>query len=232
MAGARKSVGQTPADLARLEERLAYRFRDRDLLQRAMSHRSHASASGSYERLEFLGDRVLGLVIAEALYTRFPDAEEGDLALRFTALVKAKTLATVAEDLDLGAYIVLSRGESDAGGRQSQSLLSDVCEALIGALFIDGGWDVARAMVTRHWMPLLETASAPERDARTALQEWAQQRGKPLPVYKTLDVSGPGHQLLFSVEVSVSGLPPMVGTGNSKRAAGKAAAELLLRTVT
>jgi len=236
MAATRPSVFSAPADVGRLEDRLGYRFKDRRLLQRALTHRSHTSAlagdGGSYERLEFLGDRVLGLVIAETLYARFPDADEGDLALRFSALVKAKTLAKVAEGLDLGAYVVLSRGENEAGSRTSHNLLSDVCEALIGALFIDGGWALARAMVNEHWAPLLATVAAPERDARTALQEWAQRRGLPLPVYTTLEVSGPGHQLSFSVEVSVSGLSPMVATGPSKRAAGKAAAELLLRTVT
>ncbi len=196
-----------------------------------MTHRSHDGEGGSYERLEFLGDRVLGLTIAEALYQQYPKEAEGQLALRFSALVKAKTLARVAEVLGLGDHLILSRGEEINGSRHKPSLLSDACEALIGALFIDGGWSVARGMVVAHWSLLMTEAVTPPQDARTALQEWAQKNALPLPVYTTLDVTGPGHELVFKVEVRVTGHPPQVGTGPSKRVAGKAAAELLLRTV-
>lgn len=223
---------RSSSDLAAVEALLGYRFKNRALLQQALVHRSHGGEGTSYERLEFLGDRVLGVIVAEQLYARFPSEAEGPLARRFVALVRAETLARVAADLKLGENLVLSRGEEDAGGRQNPALLSDACEAVIGAVFLDGGFEAARTLVAGRWEPLMEESVAPPQDARTALQEWAQRRGRPLPTYETLEASGPGHNLVFTVQVSVEGLPPATATGASKRAAAKAAAETLLRTLT
>jgi ribonuclease-3 len=208
---------------------LGHRFAKPKLLMRALVHRSAAAADTlSYERLEFLGDRVLGLVIAEMLYERFPGEAEGPLARRHAALVRKEALARVADEVSLGRYIILSKGEEDAGGRENTAILADVCEAVLGALYLDGGLAPAKAFIGQHWPAMMEEAAAPPKDAKTALQEWAQQRGKPLPVYETLECTGPDHSPQFTVEVSVKGLAPLTATGPSKRAAAQAAARSLL----
>lgn len=223
----------SPETLKALEQALGYRFQDASLLAAALTHRSVLTpqASSTYERLEFLGDRVLGLVVADMLYRRYPKEPEGALARRFTALVRREALARVASAIGLGDHLVLSRGEDDSGGRANPTLLADVCEALIGALYLEGGLETARGFIASHWPPLMEEDMAPPKDARTALQEWAQQRGKPLPVYETLEQSGPDHNPVFTVRVSVKGVPPATATGTSKRVAAKAAAEALLETL-
>ncbi len=208
---------------------LGYRFRKPKLLMRALIHRSVASADTlSYERLEFLGDRVLGLVIAEMLYERFPGEAEGPLARRHAALVRKEALARVAGEVKLGRFIILSKGEEDAGGRDNTAILADVCEAVLGALFLDGGLDPAKTFIAGHWPAMMEEAAAPPKDAKTALQEWAQQRGRPLPVYDTVECSGPDHSPQFIVQVTVVGLAPVSASGPSKRAAAQAAARSLL----
>jgi ribonuclease-3 len=185
-----------------------------------------------YERLEFLGDRVLGLVVADMLFNSFPDEPEGALARRHAALVRRETLARVATAINLETAIAMSKGEEEAGGRANPALLADACEAVIGALYADGGFDVATAFVLRHWRPLMEEAAAPPKDAKTALQEWAQGLGKPLPVYTTVRVEGPPHDPLFKVSVAVADHEAAVATGPSKRAAEQAAATMLLEMVT
>jgi ribonuclease III len=210
-------------------------FEDPSLLAQALTHPS-ALARGrsrveSYERLEFLGDRVLGLVVADMLYRAYPDEEEGALARRHSALVCRDALARVAGALDLGDFLTLSRGEEEGGGRRNPAVLADACEALIGALYLDGGLGAAEAFIRRHWSRLMQARQQPPRDAKTALQEWAQGEGRPLPAYETVGVEGPDHAPTFCVRVRVEGLEPVTANGPSKRAAEQAAAERLLSQV-
>ncbi|MGH6989880.1 MAG: ribonuclease III [Stellaceae bacterium] len=217
-----------------LAERLSHRFARPDLLREALTH---ASAGGrrfrrGYERLEFLGDRVLGLVIAELLFRRFPNEAEGDLTRRHAALVRREALIKVAEAIGLGDYIIVSAGEAAAGASANPSVLADACEAVIAALYLDGGLDPAHAFVARWWQPLIDgLGPAAPRDPKTTLQEWAQGRGLPLPVYRTLHVEGPPHQRQFTIQVEVEGLAPAEATAASKRAAETAAAALALSRI-
>lgn len=212
-----------------LTARLGYDFKQQDLLSEALTHPSAAGRGGpNYERLEFLGDRVLGLVVADMLLRRFPDEAEGPLAQRLAELVRRETLAKVAEEIELGAVLRLAKGEDAAGERANPAILSDACEALIGALYLDGGLSVARAAVETWLTPYLEQAVCPPQDAKTALQEWAQGRGLPLPDYRETARSGPDHQPLFTIEVSVKDREGETGQGRSKRLAEQAAAESLL----
>ena len=172
-----------------------YSFHDPDLARLALTHRSAIGRgrSKTYERLEFLGDRVLALVIADLLYDNFPDEDEGSLAKRLVALVRRETLADVASSLGLPPLIELSRGEEDAGGRQNPAILADVCEALIGAMYRDGGMRAARAFIRRNWLDRMCGMEKPPKDAKTELQEWAQGRGLELPEYREVGRSGPDH---------------------------------------
>jgi ribonuclease III len=205
---------------------LGHDFTRPELLEQALTHPSSAAKS-TYERLEFLGDRVLGLVVANMVYRAFPDEPEGALARRFTAMVRKEALARVAETIDLGAHLRVSRGEAEQGGRGSHSLLADACEAVIAALFLDGGFEAARRFVERWWQPLLAEQAEPPQDAKTALQEWAQAQGLPLPVYRLIASEGPPHDPIFDMEVSLPGRPPAQGRGRSRRAAEAAAASAL-----
>lgn len=221
--------------LKALEEALGHDFERPELLEQALTHRSAVRARGKvsegYERLEFLGDRVLGLLVAELLVNRFPREQEGELTRRHTALVRRDTLVRIARGIDLGAYLKLSKGESDAGSRKSPTLLADACEAVIAALYLDGGLAVARPFIERYWNPLVDESATPPRDAKTALQEWAQGHGLPLPSYKTVAIEGPSHEPRFTIAVSVTGRAPVEAQGRSKRAAEQAAAKLLLAHV-
>jgi ribonuclease III len=220
------------ADDAALETRLGHRFRDRDLLGRALTHPSLAQPRGMFERLEFLGDRVLGLAVADMLLTRFPGEAEGDLARRHAVLVSRDSLAAIAMAMDLGAHLRLARGEEGSGGRRNPGVLADALEAVIGALYRDGGLEAAQRFIAAQLTPVIESALTPPRDPKTALQEWAQGRGLKLPSYRTLEATGPAHQPHFRIEVAVEGFPPQSGEGASKRAAERAAAERLLAAVT
>ena len=211
-----------------LADALGYDFKQPDLLVQALTHPS-ATAKATYERLEFLGDRVLGLVIADMVYRAYPQEPEGPLARRFAALVRKETLVRVAEGIGLGQHLHISRAEADQGGRGSRNLLADACEAVIAALFLDGGFDVARRFVERHWQPLLAEQSEPPQDAKTALQEWAQGQGLPLPAYRLIASEGPAHDPVFDIEVSLPAREPARGRGRSRRAAESDAAGALLR---
>jgi ribonuclease-3 len=229
MTAARASRGRAdgnPEDLAR---RLSHRFKQPRLLREALTHPSAADGpTQSYERLEFLGDRVLALIVAALLLERFPEEAEGALARRLSALVRRETLAKVAGDLALGGYLVLAKSEQDAGASANPALLANACEALIGALYLDGGLAAAQAFVLPLWTPLLEAEQTPPQDAKTALQEWAQGRGLALPDYREVHREGPPHEPVFTVEVSIVGQPPARGEGRSKRLAEQAAAGRLL----
>lgn len=214
-------------------EALGHAFSTPRLLEEALTHRSATPRRAEgYERLEFLGDRVLGLVVTDMLLAAFPDEQEGALARRLAALVCQETLADVARELGLAPHIRLSRSEADSGGRENDAILSDVCEAVIAAIYCDGGLDTVRPFIERHWAGRLAAAIAPPQDAKTALQEWAQGRGLPLPDYSIVDRKGPDHAPEFTVSVSVKGKPATEGTGSSKRAAEQMAASRLMATVT
>lgn len=221
------------SDLAR---RLGYNFKQPDLLVRALTHSSTLANAGgagerSYERLEFLGDRVLGLIAADMLLEAFPNENEGQLARRHVALVRQEALARVAREIDLGGYLYLARSEEDSGGRSNPATLADACEALIGALYLDGGIETAGRFIRAAWRAMLMESPSPPQDAKTSLQEWAQGRGLPLPVYREVGREGPDHAPVFTVEVTVSGQDSMGGQGSSKRAAEQRAAEEMLKKV-
>jgi ribonuclease-3 len=223
--------------IAELEQSLSYAFKDRGLIDRALTHASIGDGARNTkigrlrdnERLEFLGDRVLGLLTAEALVKRDPDAREGELAVRLNALVKGETCAEVARAMGLGAALRLSGGETRTGGRDKPKVLADACEAVIAALYLDGGLETARTVYERFWRNAIEGLDVVlVKDPKTALQEWAQSRGKPLPSYKIVSRLGPDHAPVFTVEASVEGLAAALGLGPSRQTAEKAAAEALL----
>lgn len=215
-----------------LETRLGYKFRAQDLLTRALTHSSFKGSTkttGDNERLEFVGDRVLGLAIAEVLQDTFPKANEGELARRYNRLVRGETCASVGRELGLGTYLILSESESASGGRDKETILADAVEAILGAVFLDAGYDKAKAVVRRLWEPLTGQHTRPAiADPKSALQEWAQGKGLPLPNYVEIARTGPDHAPLFTTEVRIPGCPPARGEGASKRAAEQSAASTLL----
>lgn len=214
-----------------LETSLGYAFKDRTLLERAMTHASMRSGqvrSDDNERLEFLGDRVLGLAIAEVLLERDATATEGALARRFNRVVRKEACARVGRSLGLGPLLVLSAAEDDSGGRDKDTILADAMEALLGALFLEGGFPVARDVVRRLWAPLVEGLPETVADAKSMLQEWAQGQGLPLPRYVELQREGPDHAPHFTSEVRIDGKRSATGSGANKRAAEQAAATAML----
>jgi len=215
-----------------LESRIGYNFADKTILDRALTHISAASPKqgrgGSYQRLEFLGDHVLGLVVSDMLYRAFPKGDEGELSRRLADLVRRETCADVARAIDLGAALRLGNSESNAGGRRRLATLADVCEALIGAVFVDGGYPAAAALIERLWKERMLTPARPLRDPKTMLQEWAQGRGLPTPAYREVERTGPHHSPVFRVAVDVTALASAEGVGRSKRAAEQAAAAAML----
>ncbi len=220
-------------ELAELEARIGHVFADPGLAQRALTHLSAPSTSGpgrtqSYQRLEFLGDRVLGLVVSEMLYEAFPDASEGELSVRFAGLVRGETCAEVAEAWDVGPHVVMGQGEARGGGRKKSAILADVCESLIGAVFLDSGFAEARALVRRFWAPRMLADATPTQDAKTAVQEWAQARALSTPRYSEVERSGPAHLPRFVMQVELDGYEPERGEASSKRAAEQAAARAFL----
>lgn len=217
------------ADLQALSARLGHDFRTPELLLRAVTHASFSSATRpDNQRLEFLGDRVLGLVMAEALLEADPLAAEGQLAPRYNALVRKETCADVARALDLGEALKLGRSEMMSGGRRKDALLGDAMEAVIAAVYLDGGFAAARQVVLRHWRARIAAVDADSRDAKTALQEWAQARGLPPPRYTELGRDGPDHQPVFTVEVCLESGAAEVARAGTKRQAEQAAAKSLL----
>lgn len=226
------AVARRVARLEPLEKALGWRFSDRSLLEEALTHASAATpARQSNERLEFLGDRVLGLLTAEALIARFPGEAEGALAPRLNALVRRESLAEIAETLDLGAYLRLARSEAQTGGRKKTALLADAMEAVIAAVYLDGGLDAARAVYEPHWGPRLDQQVDAPIDAKTALQEWAQARGLQPPSYSLVERQGPDHAPSFTVAAELENGLRATGAGAAKRAAEQAAAAALLETV-
>jgi ribonuclease III len=229
-------LGRGGAGFEELEERLGYRFRDRDLLECALTHRSRANedATGAVtdnESLEFLGDSVLGFVIADTLFRTFPQFDEGQKSKIKASLVSTVMLARLARRLGLGEYLVLGRGEEKTGGRRKQALLADGYEALIAAIYLDGGIDAARAFITSQFTPAIDDVrepTFPERDFKSFLQEFLQAQERPLPEYHVVAESGPDHRKLFQVEVRIGGEVVATASGRSKKDAEQQAAKLAL----
>lgn len=217
------------SDIAAFQQRLGHRFADPALLIEALTHGSMSSPTRpDNQRLEFLGDRVLGLVIAAALLEHDQGATEGQLAPRFNALVRKETCAEVAREIDLGAVLKLGRSEMMSGGRRKQALLGDAIEAVIAAVYLDGGLDVARATILRLWGARVTTVETDARDAKTALQEWAQARKQVPPRYVETARSGPDHAPVFTIAVRLADGSEAQASANSKRRAEQAAAQALL----
>ncbi|HEX2215651.1 MAG TPA: ribonuclease III [Xanthobacteraceae bacterium] len=218
------------ADTRELQDRVGHPFADASLLEQALTH-SSALAGGSrvnsYQRLEFLGDRVLGLAISDMLLREFPRASEGELSRRLAGLVRAETCAAVARAMQLDAVIQLGKTKG-ARARLTQTILADVCEAIVGAVFLDGGYAAAAGMVERFWQEHMRTPPRPLRDAKTVLQEWAQARGLPTPAYREVDRTGPHHNPQFRIAVELPERVPAEGSGRTKRAAEQAAASAML----
>jgi len=218
-------VGRAKADISALEAQVGHDFADKDLLRWALTHVSAATQRpDSYERLEFLGDRVLGLAVAHMIYEAFPGDSEGELSRRLAALVRKETCAEVAEHWGVGPHMRLGEGEAQTGGRKKRAILGDVCEAIIGAVFLDGGAAAAESVVRAAFGPKMLEEGRNLRDAKTALQEWAQARRLPPPRYRLVARSGPDHAPAFELAVEIEGFEPAVGAGTSKRAAEQAAA--------
>lgn len=216
-----------------LQEILGYKFRDPQLLTLALTHRSLARdvKDISNQRLEFLGDSVLGLAIADLVYQMFPQEAEGDLSKRLVSLVNGEQLAQIATTLKLGDYLRMSSGEEEQGGRTNPSNLEDACEALLGAIYLDGGLDAVHAVVKSIWAPYATAMKAPPKDPKTALQEWAQARSLPLPEYVVVSADGPSHAPHFIIEVRMKNAAPARGEAGSKRIAERLAASAMLESL-
>ena len=229
-----KSPKQTPLppNLGGLERVLGHDFNNPDLLTQALTHSSATpDRLQSNERLEFLGDRVLGLSLAGLLIESFADEDEGNLGYRFSALARAESLVRVAENIGLGPYLILSEGEEGGGERDNPGILADAMEAVIAALYLDGGLEAAAAFIEGQWRPLMAENPVPPKDAKTKLQEWAQGQGLPLPEYRVTAEDGPAHAPWFTVRVSVHEMKPTSGQGPSKQVAEQAAADALMEFV-
>ena len=225
-------------DFDEIQAVIAYRFADAAILAEALTHASIVSSGRrqslnktkprSNERLEFLGDRVLGLAVAHLLIETYPNEAEGGLTHRHSMLVRRETLADVASELSLGRWIEVAHGGRGSGGMANPTILADACEALIGAVFLDGGYPQAAALVRRFWHGRVTDMTESPRDAKTMLQVWALARARSLPSYRVLDSEGPAHAPVFTVEVEIEGLGTATAEAGAKRAAEQAAAAMLL----
>lgn len=221
----------TKGNFAPLERRIGYQFENKALLTRALTHSSLSGQDNSprdLERLEFLGDRVLGLLTAEILWRDFPHYDEGDMAPRLNALVRKETCAKAALHFGIDGHIMMSEWEAQSGGRKKKAILGDVMEALLGALYVDGGLEAARGVYDQFWRANIEDLSKLHKDAKTALQEWSQNKKLGTPDYVVVEAGGPAHAPDFTIEVRVKGRSSAQGDGRSKRAAQMAAARAFL----
>jgi ribonuclease-3 len=217
--------------LDKLIRHLDYRFSDEGLLETALTHRS--VTQNNNERLEFLGDAVLGMVIAEELFKRFPKASEGELSRLRASLVKGDTLAEIARSFELGDVVRLGPGELKSGGFRRKSILADAFEAILGAIYVDGGFEKCRNIILKHYSSRLD-ATSPEtarKDPKTRLQEYLQASQQPLPGYKVVDIAGEAHAQTFTVECQVEGMQAVRAQGSSRRKAEQAAAEMILESL-
>jgi len=217
--------------IAELEQRIGHKFKTHERLIRALTHSSATKRAGDishYERLEFLGDRVLGICVAEMLFTNFPKAREGELSVRLNALVSGNTCAEIADEIHLHDFIHAGADVKHLASKRMRSVRADVVESLIAAIYLDAGLEAARAFVARYWGERLHQVGAGTRDSKTALQEWAHTHVQATPVYNIAGRSGPDHDPTFVVEVKIDGLEAQRGQGRSKRSAEQAAAEAVL----
>ena len=219
-------IALPPEQHTALENLLGHRFADATLLKQAVTHRSVARGSfkDGYERLEFLGDRVLNMAVAAMLYRSFPEEAEGKLSMRHVDLVRKETLAELSKELGLDALIQMSAGEEQGGIRESATVLADVMEAVIAALYLDGGEATAVQFVERHWSSRMNAYRQPPRDAKTRLQEWALGSALPLPTYAMLEKTGPAHAPTITVSVTIEGVGEITAQGPSRRVAEQDAA--------
>lgn len=213
--------------LFELEQRLGYRFRNPAYMEQALTHSSKSGAPNN-ERIEFLGDRVLNLVMAHTLFEQFPEEQEGNLAKRHSALVQGTMLAAVGHTLNIGDFLILSEGERQSGGAENENIVSDAMEALLGAVYLDGGLEAARDIIIRLWDKYILSPAEVHQDPKTELQEWVQARGWPLPEYEIVARTGPDHAPQFEIEVRVQGYNPVIADGHSRRQAEKEAARRML----
>ena len=224
-----KAKALSAEDRSKLEELIGHHFADKQRLDRALTHASTGSAKVSnYERLEFLGDRVLGLCLAELLFQSFPAAAEGELSVRLNQLVSAESCAQVADELELHRYIRTGADVKKLTGKRMLNVRADVVESLIAALYLDGGLEAARQFILRNWTERATRADGARRDAKTELQEWAHANFAVTPSYRIEDRSGPDHDPRFTVTVEVKGVAPETGVDRSKRAAEQVAATKML----
>ena len=225
-------MSKSPRNHEKLQFRLGYRFTDADLMERALTHSSAVSPGKrierSYQRLEFLGDRVLGLVVADMLYRRYPGSNEGELSRTLNTLVRKETCADIARQLDLGREIILGDSEARSGGAEKDAILGDVTEAVIGAIYLDGGLEPARSFIEQHFEDYLADGQANRADAKTTLQEWAQARGLEPPSYVLVERTGPDHAPEFTIGVDLAGFERIEAIGPSKKIAEHRVAEQFL----
>ncbi len=232
----RRTTPPRLSDIARkeIQDIIGFKFKDLTLLDRAFTHTSSVpgeAADWSNERLEFLGDRVLGLVVASQLISRFEKEREGGLAPRLNALVSRDTCAKIAADIGFGQYLILDASEASRGGAEKTSLLADVAESVIGAIYLDAGLKASEAFIVKYWKEYFKTLTRAPRDPKSALQEWAQKDGRPAPVYESINRTGPDHAPVFTIEVRVEGVVPAAGDGASKQEAERAAASAMLENL-
>jgi ribonuclease III len=228
----KRSKVSARAAQAAIEARIGHKFSDSALLATAFTHvsalKSARKRGDSYQRMEFLGDHVLGLIVSDMLYRAFPNADEGELSKRLADLVRRESCADVAKSLGLFDDIKLGAVGAGAGARLRKSVLGDICEAVIGAVYLDGGYSAASQFVERNWTERMRKPRRPLRDPKTVLQEWAQGKGLPTPVYREVERTGPHHDPQFRVAVDLQGFTPAEGIGGSKRAAEKDAASVMI----
>lgn len=222
-------MGAETTSLATLQRRLGYRFRELGILEEALTHVSAVGTGRSYQRLEFLGDRVLGLIVSTMLFEAFPEAPEGELSKRLADLVRKETCAAMAREWGLGDALRLGEGEQRSGAKKRDAILGDCCEAVIGAVYCDGGLAAAETLVRAGWTARMHAPVSVPKDAKTLLQEIVQARGLPVPTYRDVGRKGPDHAPVFEVAVQVQGQPEVSAMGPSKRLAERAAAEHWLR---
>lgn len=217
-------------NFSKIEKVIGYEFKDAHLLERALTH-SSTNDEYNYQRLEFLGDRVLGLVIAGALFNEFRGENEGGLAKRHTALVQGKTCSTIGQAHNIGDFIILSDSERESGGHLNENIIGDVVESLLGAIYIDGGYEAAQKVILSLWGDNIKTLKEAPQDPKTELQEWVQARGFDLPLYEVTGKTGPDHAPVFLVRLSVESKGYVEAEGASRRQAEKTAAHLMLKKI-
>lgn len=219
----------SPSRFAEISQQIGYRFADDALLIEALTHGSTQKHAGDYQRLEFLGDRVLGLIVAEHLYRNNARLSEGDLTAKHSALVRSEACAAAGDTIGLSGLVIVGTGERAKGMNLNRSVLGDVMEALVAAVYLDGGLEEARTFVQKAWDAQFRTPTVAEKDAKTFLQEWALGRALPIPIYKIVSREGPEHEPVFVVSVEVKGKAAALGTAKSKQAAEKNAADVFLK---